>query len=99
MEGGPMMWMSFVMDGNRQKGKWLIIKPNALKWTKANNAPPKGSPWRVPMVDGMTMTLPSGCGDYKTRWFKCIKCTNKGYKLYDVPTCCTKFLKYDLSWH
>jgi hypothetical protein len=27
--------------------------------------------------------------------FKCIKCTNKGDKLYDVPTYCTKFLKYD----
>jgi hypothetical protein len=26
---------------------------------------------------------------------KCIKCTNNGDELYDVPTCYTKFLKYD----
>jgi hypothetical protein len=26
---------------------------------------------------------------------KCIECTNKGDELYDVPTCYTKFLKYD----
>jgi len=28
---------------------------------------------------------------------KCIKCTNKGDELYDVPICYTKFLKYDSS--
>jgi hypothetical protein len=43
--GGSMMWMSFVMDRNKQEGKWLTIQRNALKWAKANNAPPKGSPW------------------------------------------------------
>jgi len=31
--------------------------------------------------------------------FKCIKCMNKGDKLYDVPTFYMKFLKYDLFWH
>jgi hypothetical protein len=35
--GRPMMWISFVMDGNKQKRNWLIIKHNALKWIKANN--------------------------------------------------------------
>ncbi len=31
--------------------------------------------------------------------FKCIKCMNKGDELYDVSTCCTKFLKYDPFWN
>ncbi len=57
--GGPMMWMSFIIDGNKQYGKWLIVERNALKWAKANNAPPKGSPWLAPIVDGMIMTLSS----------------------------------------
>jgi len=39
-----MMWMLFTMDGNRQEGKWLIIERKALKWAKANSAPPKRSP-------------------------------------------------------
>jgi hypothetical protein len=54
-----MMWLSFAMDGNRQDGKWPIVERNTLKWVKTNNAPPKGLVWWVPMVDGMTMTLPS----------------------------------------
>ncbi len=54
---GPMIWMSFTMDGNRQERKWLIvIKHKTLKWIKVNSAPPKGSFCQVPMVDGMTMT-------------------------------------------
>ncbi len=57
IEGGLMMWMSSTMDGNKQKGKKLAIECKALKWAKTNSAPPKGSPWWVPMVDGMTMTL------------------------------------------
>jgi hypothetical protein len=28
---------------------------------------------------------------------KCIKCMNKGDELYDVPTYCMKFFKYDPS--
>jgi hypothetical protein len=28
------------MDGNRQEGKWLVIERKALKWAKANSAPP-----------------------------------------------------------
>jgi hypothetical protein len=60
IEGGPMMWMSSTMDGNRQEGKWLIIECKALKWVKPNNAPPpQGSLWRVSMVDGMIMTSSS----------------------------------------
>jgi hypothetical protein len=44
-----MMWMSFVMDGNRLKDKLLFIEHKALKWTKTNNALPRdhlnGFPW------------------------------------------------------
>jgi hypothetical protein len=57
IKGGLMMWVSFIMDGNKQEGKWLAVECKALKWVNANNAPPKGSPWQVPMVEGMTMTL------------------------------------------
>jgi hypothetical protein len=39
-----MIWVSFVMDGNKQKGKWLVVKRKALKWVRANNSLPKGSP-------------------------------------------------------
>jgi hypothetical protein len=31
--------------------------------------------------------------------FKWIECMNKKETLYDVPTYCTKFLKYDPFWH
>jgi hypothetical protein len=34
------MWMSFTMDGNKKKMKWLIVKHKALKWSKLNIAPP-----------------------------------------------------------
>ncbi len=48
---GPMMWMSSAIDGNRQKGKWLIIEFKALKWAKTNSALPKdhlnGFPWQI----------------------------------------------------
>jgi hypothetical protein len=56
---GPMMWMSSTMDGSKQEGKWLIIKCKTLKLTKTNNAPPKRSPWWIPMENEMTMTSPS----------------------------------------
>jgi len=48
--GGGMMWMSFVMDGNKQEAKSLVRKHNALRWAKANNAPPKGSHWWVKIL-------------------------------------------------
>jgi hypothetical protein len=35
--------MSFVMDGNKQKSKELIVKHKALKWVKTNSAFPKRS--------------------------------------------------------
>jgi len=63
IEKGPMMWVSFTMGGNRQEEKWLVVKPKALKWAKANSAPPKGSPWQIPMANGMIMTSPS-----RLRW-------------------------------
>jgi hypothetical protein len=31
----------------------------------------------------------------KQKRLECIECTNKGDELYDVPTYCMKFLKYD----
>ncbi len=37
IERGPMMWMSFVMDGNKQEEKWLVIKCKTLKWSNTNN--------------------------------------------------------------
>jgi hypothetical protein len=42
-EGGPMMWVWFAMDGNKQKRKWLIVECRALKWVNMNSAPLKGS--------------------------------------------------------
>jgi hypothetical protein len=30
---------------------------------------------------------------------KCIECINKQNEMYNVSTCCTKFLKYDSFWH
>jgi hypothetical protein len=42
--GGPMMWVSYAMDENKQKGKQLVIGRSVLKWIKTNNALPKGSP-------------------------------------------------------
>jgi hypothetical protein len=38
-----MIWVSSIMDENKQKGKWLVVESKALKWAKANNAPPRGS--------------------------------------------------------
>ncbi len=40
----------------------------------------------------ITMTI-------KHEIFKCIKCKNKGDELYDVPTRCIIFLKYDSFGH
>ncbi len=40
---GLMTWMSFAMDENKQEGKWLVVKQEALKWPKLNSALPKGS--------------------------------------------------------
>ncbi len=56
IEGGLMMCMSFAMDGNIHEMKWLVVEHKALKWVRVNNAFPKGSPWRVPMVDGIIVT-------------------------------------------
>jgi hypothetical protein len=39
------------MDGNKQDGKWPIVKCKALKWAKANSGPPKEHldefPWQM----------------------------------------------------
>jgi len=48
IEGGPMMWMSSTMDGNRQEKKLLIIECKSLKWVKVNNTFPKGFFWQFP---------------------------------------------------
>ncbi len=63
IEDGPMMWMLFTMDGNKQKGKWLAIECKTIKWANVNNSPPKGSHWRVPMAKWMIVTSPS-----RLRW-------------------------------
>jgi len=92
-----MMWMSFAMDGNKQEGKWITLEHKALKWVKTNNAPPKitltnpHDRWDDCDITFMIMMI------VKQRRFKCIECMNKNDELYDVPTCCTKFLKYDPS--
>jgi hypothetical protein len=43
IEEGLMMWVSSAMDGNKQEGKWLVIKCKALKWVIGNSALLKGS--------------------------------------------------------
>ncbi len=53
-----MMWMSSARDGNKQKRKWLVVKHKTLKWANVNRTSTKRSPWQVPMVEGMTITLP-----------------------------------------
>ncbi len=45
IDKGPMMCVSYAMDGNRQEGKQLIIERKTLKWAKTNIALLKGSPW------------------------------------------------------
>ncbi len=40
IERGLMMWMSSVIDGNRQEGKWLVVEHRALKWAKTTSGPP-----------------------------------------------------------
>jgi len=58
IEGGFMMWVSFIMDGNRQK-KGLVVECKALKWVNANSAPPKGSPFMGFHSRGDDLTSPS----------------------------------------
>jgi len=59
IERGLMIWVSSIIDGNRQEGKWLVVEHKALKWAKANNGPPKRSHWRIPIINGMIVTSPS----------------------------------------
>jgi hypothetical protein len=68
--------------------KWLVIERKALKWVKANNAPGR---WDDYDIAFMTMII------IEQKKLECIECTNKGDELYDVSTCCTKFLKYNLN--
>ncbi len=56
---GPMMCVSCAMDGNRQERKQIVVKCKASKKVKPNSALLKGSFWRVPMTNGITMTSPS----------------------------------------
>jgi hypothetical protein len=59
IEEGLTMCMSSTTHGNRQEGKQLTINCKALKWARANDTLFKGSPSRVPMANGMTVTSPS----------------------------------------
>jgi len=54
----PMMWVSSAMDGNKQKGKWLVVKHKTLKWANVNRTSTERSSWQVPMVKRMIITLP-----------------------------------------
>jgi hypothetical protein len=36
-----MIWVSSIMNGKKQNGKWLVVECKALKWAKTNNAPPR----------------------------------------------------------
>jgi hypothetical protein len=35
------MWISSAMDGNKQKGKWLVVEYKALKLLKQTMPPPQ----------------------------------------------------------
>jgi hypothetical protein len=85
-----MMWMLSIMDGNIIEGKWLAIEHKALKWTKANNAPPKGSLW------WMWHHL-HDYGDYKTRETQMHKMhKQRGWVVWCLHMLQT-FLKFDPS--
>jgi hypothetical protein len=51
------------------------------------------------MVNGMTMTSLSHYNDYKTGEIQMHEMYKLKDELYDVPTYCMKFLKYDPFWH
>ncbi len=47
------------MVRNMYKGNQLIMDHKALKCVRANNGWPNGLPYKIPMIDGMTLTSPS----------------------------------------
>jgi hypothetical protein len=72
-----MMWVSFTMDENKQKRKWLVIECKYFIWAKVNGAPQKitlmGShdKWDDCDIAFMIMMI------VKQRRFKCIEWMNK----------------------
>jgi len=40
-----MIWVSFVMEGNKQDGKREVELQSAQKWVKTKRRPPNKSPW------------------------------------------------------
>jgi hypothetical protein len=47
--------MSSITVGIKFEGNWLAMDHRALRCVKANNDPPNGPSWWIPMVDGMTL--------------------------------------------
>jgi len=60
-----MMWMPFTMDGNKQKGNWLIVEHKALKWAKMNSGPPKYHLHKFPWQMGWLWHCLHNYDDYK----------------------------------
>jgi hypothetical protein len=52
IEEEPMMWVLFIMDGNKQEGKWLVVECKAIKWVNANNALPRDHLDKLPWQRG-----------------------------------------------
>ncbi len=57
-DGGPIICVSFAKKRKTQVGWATIIGQKAQKWTKVNNIPPNGSPYRIHDFDEMTMKSP-----------------------------------------
>jgi hypothetical protein len=98
LKGGPMMWTSSVMDGKKQKTKWLILELKALNWAKTNSPFPRdhlnGFTWQI----GWLWHHLHNYSDYKTKEIQMHKMHKQKGKMYDVFTYYTKCLKYDPSW-
>jgi hypothetical protein len=55
----PKICVLSIMVTNMYKGNQLIMDHKALKCVRANNGCPNGSPYQVPMINGMALTSPS----------------------------------------
>ncbi len=58
IEGGPIMWMSSNMVGNKHMGNWTSTNWRVQKWVRPNKGSWKKLPWCVPMAKRMIMTSP-----------------------------------------
>jgi len=55
---GPTLCVAFAKEGKTHVGWVVVIGQKTRRWTKTNNIPPNGSPYRVPNFDKMTMRSP-----------------------------------------